>query len=196
MRSIMRYVTRSALLALLALSVAGCTLGGDQVPTPVVPVPAATDTLAVATQTVQVPTSTAMPLPTTVPTESVAPTEPADTPTPGPTPPGAAGQSITGRVMVESVEVRISESLPVQVSVNVKGNLADACTKPDEVSIARDGNAFNVGITTTRPADVVCAEVLTPYEENIELDVKGLKKGTYTVTVNGVTQSFELAADN
>jgi inhibitor of cysteine peptidase len=98
--------------------------------------------------------------------------------------------------MIDSVEVLILESFPVQVTVHVKGNLADACTTVDEVTTTRDGNTFNIEISTKRPAEQMCAQVLTPFEENIPLDVKGLKKGTYTVNVNGVTETFELAADN
>ena len=97
--------------------------------------------------------------------------------------------------MVDSVDVLILESLPVQVSVSVKGNLSDACTRVGEVATTRDGTTFNIDISTTRPVEAVCAQVLTPFEENISLDVRGLKKGTYTVNVNGLTQTLELPAD-
>ncbi len=98
--------------------------------------------------------------------------------------------------MIDSVEVLILESFPVQVTVNVRGNLSDACTKIAEVTTTRDGNTFNIDISTSRPADAMCAQVLTPFEQNIPLDVKGLKKGTYTVNVNGTTETFVLAQDN
>jgi inhibitor of cysteine peptidase len=97
---------------------------------------------------------------------------------------------------VESVEIRILESMPVQVQVVATGYLADACTKMGEITQSRDGNTFNITIPTTRPADAACAEVITPFEEIIPLDVAGLTAGTYTVNVNGVTDTFELTADN
>ncbi len=176
MRSIMNKVTRFALLPVLALSIAGCTVGGGQATTPII----------------SAPTSTTLPVPTT------EPTKPAERPDPKPTGTlgGDEGQNEGGGAMIDSVEVLILESFPVQVTVHVKGNLADACTTVDEVTTTRDGNTFNIEISTTRPAEQMCAQVLTPFEENIPLDVKGLKKGTYTVNVNGVTATFELAADN
>jgi inhibitor of cysteine peptidase len=88
------------------------------------------------------------------------------------------------------------ESFPVQASVNVKGNLPDSCTKIGKITTDREGNTFNVDISTTRPADQMCTQVLTPFEQNVSLDVRGLKKGIYTVKVNGVTATFELPADN
>jgi inhibitor of cysteine peptidase len=117
---------------------------------------------------------------------------------PGPKPTGSLdeGPTLGGKAMIDSVEVLMRESMPVQVSVSVKGNLADACTRIDEITTTRDGNTFNIDITTARPAELMCAQVLTPFEENISLEARGLKKGTYAVNVNGVTQTFELAVDN
>jgi inhibitor of cysteine peptidase len=112
---------------------------------------------------------------------------PAGTPTVG---------MVQGQAMVESVEVRILESMPVQVQVVVKGNLPDACTKIGDIAQAREGDSFDITIVSTRQADLVCAQVITPFEETIKLDVTGLKAGAYTVTVNGVTEMFELTADN
>lgn len=183
MRSISNYITRLTLLAMLALSVAGCTAGTGQAttPTPVAPT---------ITPAVPAPASTTVSVP------AARPTTPANAP--GPRPTGSTGLDDTpgGNAMIDSVEVLIRESFPVQVSVVVRGNLSDACTRVGEIATTRDGNTFNIDITTTRPADAVCAEVLTPFEQNIDLDVRGLKKGTYTVNVNGLTQTFELAADN
>ncbi len=176
MRSIKNYITRLALLPVLALSIAGCTMGSGQATTPVV----------------SAPTSTTLPVPTTEPTPT------SNRPNPEPT--GTLGQggvnNQPGSAMIDSVEVLILESLPVQVTVNVKGNMPDACTTVDEVTTNREGNTFNIQITTKRPAELMCAQVLTPFEQNIPLDVKGLQKGTYTVNVNGVTETFELAEDN
>ena len=174
MRSIKNYVPRLAVLTMLAFSLVACGPGVGQ-STPIAPT--VTPAGPIAT-----PTTEPMPVPTTQPTP-----EPTGT---------TGGTTIEGEAMVDSVEVLILESFPVQVKVNVKGSLADACTTVGDVTTTRDGNTFNVKITTTRPADAMCAQVITPFEENITLDVKGLQKGTYTVDVNGVTETFELAADN
>jgi hypothetical protein len=50
-------------------------------------------------------------------------------------------------------------------------------------------------IQTARPADEVCAQVLEPFEQTVELDVEGLEPGQYTINVNGVTQDFELGSE-
>lgn len=97
---------------------------------------------------------------------------------------------------IESVEIRTLESFPVQVHLTAKGYLGDPCTTVSEVRQRRDGNTFRVTIATFRPDDQMCADVIVPLEQNIPLEVQGLKAGTYTVDVNGVTETFELAADN
>ena len=126
----------------------------------------------------------------------------AGNPTPTPPPTGTptsttgSGDTIEGKAPVETVEIRILESMPVQVQVVATGYLPDACTKMGEITQSRDGNTFNITIATTRPAEAACAEVINPFVETIPLDVAGLAAGTYTVNVNGVTGTFELTADN
>ena len=111
---------------------------------------------------------TASPTPTEVIPEPMATTEP----TPEPT--TAEGGVITGEAMVESVEILLLESFPIQVHVVARGNLPDSCTKISEITKERDGDTFRVTITTSRPADALCAQVLVPFEEVIPLDVVGL----------------------
>jgi hypothetical protein len=107
-----------------------------------------------------------------------------------------SGDVISGEASVESIEILILESFPVQINVVAEGYLSDACTEIDEITEKLQGNTFSVTITTARPADAVCAQVITEFEEVISLDVLGLPAGTYTVDVNGVTDSFELEMDN
>ena len=84
----------------------------------------------------------------------------------------------------------------MQIHVLAKGQLPDSCTTIDQITEEQDGDTFRVTITTARPEGAVCAQVLTPFEENIPLDVYGLAAGTYTVEVNGVTSTFTLDMDN
>jgi inhibitor of cysteine peptidase len=123
---------------------------------------------------------------------NTSPDEPADTPSSL----KQGGLSMAGRARVEQIGILILESFPVQVNVVARGNLPDGCTRIDQIEQQRQGNKFLVTITTARPADQMCTQALVPFEQAISLDVAGLKAGTYTVDVNGVQDTFELAMDN
>jgi hypothetical protein len=122
-------------------------------------------------------------------------TTPAPTRTPAPATP-TAGAPITGTALVEGVDVLILESFPVQAQAVVRGSLPDACTTLVPATITRQGNTFSLVLATTRPAEAACAQVLTPFEHTLPLDVAGLPRGIYTVDANGVQATFELAVDN
>ncbi len=106
------------------------------------------------------------------------------------------GDYIYGTAVVESTEILLLESFPVQIHVVAKGYLPDGCTEIDRVEKERDGNTFTVTITTKRPKDMMCTQAIVPYEKVVPLDVYGLKAGTYDVNVNTATDSFELSTDN
>ena len=57
----------------------------------------------------------------------------------------------------------------------------------------RAGNRLLVTLATARPASAVCAQVLTPFEERVDLDVTGLAGGFYTVDVHGITTGVTLS---
>jgi inhibitor of cysteine peptidase len=105
---------------------------------------------------------------------------------------------IAGKARVESIEILILESFPVQVMVQARGNLPDGCTRIDRIEKDRDveKRILWVEMTTARPRDALCTQALVPFQENISLDVLGLPAGTYTVDVNGVTGTFTLSVDN
>jgi hypothetical protein len=133
------------------------------------------------------------PTPTTDPDSPVSSDDPTATPDNAPTP---AGGFVHGEAMVESIDILILESFPVQVNVLVRGNLPDGCTEIDEALVDQQGNTFNVNLTTRRPAEIPCTEALVPFEHTVPLEVHGLPAGDYTVVVNGVEGVFNLAVDN
>lgn len=144
-------------IALLVISIAGCSLSSRPTPTPQPPMAMPTDT---------------------------------------PTVPQKDKAVVSGEARVESIEILILESFPVRVHVVVQGNLPDGCTTIDQITQEREDNDFVVTISTVRPAEAMCTAVLVPFEEVISLDVYGLPAGTYTVDVNGVTDTFILDVDN
>lgn len=97
---------------------------------------------------------------------------------------------------IESIDILTLESFPVQINVIAEGYLPDGCTEIDNISKEKEGNNFNITITTKRPKDAICTQAIESFNETIPLEVKGLSAGNYTVNVNGVTGSFELAVDN
>lgn len=101
-----------------------------------------------------------------------------------------------GMANVESIDILIMESFPVQINVIAEGYLPDGCTRIDEIKTEREGETFNINITTKRPKDAICTQAIESFRETIPLEVQGLTAGNYTVNVNGVTGSFELTVDN
>lgn len=118
------------------------------------------------------------------------------TPTAEATPAPGSNEPTRGQAVVNSIDVLILESFPVQVNVVARGDLPDSCTRIDEVISQQSENTFRVALTTLRQPDLACTQALTPFEETISLNVDGLPAGTYNVSVNGVTDSFTLAVDN
>lgn len=122
--------------------------------------------------------------------------ETAVSPEEAPTSTPESTEPIIGVANVDSIEVLILESFPVQINVRTRGTLPNGCTSIDEVTTEQVGNEFNVAISTIQPVDVVCTQALVPFEETIALDVDGLPAGSYQVNVNGRIGSFTLSVDN
>jgi inhibitor of cysteine peptidase len=108
------------------------------------------------------------------------------------------GELVYGEADVDEVEILMMESFPIQVAVVARGNLRDGCTEIDEVTTTYDeeNKTFDVDITTVRDPDAMCTQALVPFEERVDLDVRGLPAGTYTVDVNGVSETFTFDVDN
>jgi len=112
--------------------------------------------------------------------------------------PPTSGPDTEGLAPIEEIRLQIMESFPIQVAVVVDGYLPDGCTEIDEIdqTFDEEANTFFVEITTVRLSDAMCTQAIVPFEERISLDVRGLPAGTYTVDVNGVTDTFTLDVDN
>lgn len=93
---------------------------------------------------------------------------------------------------VNSVKPFILTSEPPQVAVQVQGFVGDPCTQLQEpmITVAAATRKFTVTLETLRPADVVCIQVLDPFEITFWLPMEGLPRGEYIVLVNGVSKTF------
>lgn len=126
--------------------------------------------------------------------EPIIPDEPA-TPT-KPAIPANKG-AYEERVYVDSMQINLMESFPVQVSVTVDGNLPDGCTTiVESEAFMVDDSTFELHIYTERPQGVMCTQALVPFTESVTLDVYGLPAGTYTVNVYDLSDTFTLDVDN
>lgn len=100
---------------------------------------------------------------------------------------------VAGMAVVQSVEIQILESQPIQVNALILGQLPDAgCTTLVDVTQARDGNTFNITLTTTTDPLALCAQALTPFEQVVSLDTKDLSPAPYVVNANGIQKTFIL----
>ncbi len=131
--------------------------------------------------------------------DSIGPEQPVSSDdTPSPTKASAEGEFVySENAIVEEMDILFLESFPLQVMVNLKGNLPNGCTTIEETQSERvDENTFVITLVTTQPKDTMCIQVLTPFEENVPLDVYGLPAGEYTVKVGDLTQTFTFEQDN
>ena len=99
-------------------------------------------------------------------------------------------QSIIADMPIKEIEVLIEESDPVQVSINVIGYLSDSCTLPHETHQTQEGNRITIQMTTMRPAEAVCAAVVT--EHQAQFAIGTLPAGDYKVIANDVEQGFRV----
>jgi hypothetical protein len=94
-------------------------------------------------------------------------------------------------IQVETVEVRLIQTVPVQAAAHVVGVLGDACATLHSVRQARSGNEVTVTILRQRPLVAVCALIALLYDDSIRLDGV-FPSGSYVARVNGVERAFSV----
>lgn len=162
-----------------------------------------TDTTIPTAIPTAVPIATAVPTSTPIPTSTAVPTPTNDLNT------DANGESaplssldtetksvLIGTANVTGMEIALLESFPVQVNVAISGMLPDGCTTLGPIEVQQTENTFYVTVHTTRPAGMMCTQIVSEFKDSVALDVQGLKAGTYTVNLNGLMDTFTLDTDN
>lgn len=96
---------------------------------------------------------------------------------------------------IETVDIQVLESVPIQVNVIAKGTFSNGCGNLDETYSKKQGETFMITITQKNIGEV-CTMALVPFEKIIPLDVTGLTEGSYNVIVNNIKSSFILPIDN
>lgn len=96
-----------------------------------------------------------------------------------------------GVITIETVEVTVAESFPVQVIAHVRGFLGDGCTSLGAITQERTGNTIKVTIAATHSGAEVCTMIAPMVDERISLEGE-FPAGEYVVEVNGVATTFQV----
>ncbi|MCB0020896.1 MAG: hypothetical protein KDE09_24040, partial [Anaerolineales bacterium] len=122
------------------------------------------------------------------PTEEPTAEPPAEVPTAYPV-------DEAGNLYVNSVDVLLMESFPLQAQAVVTGDLANGCIVLNGLTAVRDGDSWRIEFDLTHQGEM-CTEALVPFEENVALDILGVPAGTYTVSANDAAATFTFSVDN
>ena len=89
-----------------------------------------------------------------------------------------------GNVFIQSMDMLIRESYPPQISLNIAGELPTPCHQlRAEINEPDAENRINVDIYTVVDPNLMCTQVLKPFEASINLGT--FPTGHYSVWVNG-----------
>lgn len=101
----------------------------------------------------------------------------------------SSSKSAGSPAMVDGVLVETKNQHQYAV---VNGFYPDPCTRISQVNQTVDGSRFVITLSTDRPDDMVCAQMLAEYEISLLLETGGLLPGEYTVEVNDRETSFSI----
>lgn len=150
------------LLFIVALTLAACT-------------PAQQATHEIST----LPPDTAV----TSPPEGTVPTN-GPTQNPNPFAPAPGDANLTpGNVFIQEVSLLIRESFPPQIALALKGELPTPCNQLRvQINPPDASNKISVEVYSVINPDMMCTQVIKPFEENVNLGT--FPTGHYSVYVN------------
>jgi len=93
--------------------------------------------------------------------------------------------------LIDSVEVIVMESFPMQIALNVTGYIPDGCSAPTQILQSRDGNMVMVRVFRTLPPETMCAAMAATYNDTLKIE-GGFEPGHYTFDVNGLVVEVDL----
>jgi hypothetical protein len=93
-------------------------------------------------------------------------------------------QMVRGNVFIDSSEVLILKSNPLQFEVHLTGDLPTPCHKlRARVSGPDEQNRINIEVYSLTAPDAICTQVLQPFDSTIPLG--SFSNGQYSVMING-----------
>jgi len=66
----------------------------------------------------------------------------------------------------------------------IQGDMPDSCSTVCGSEQTIDSNEININLFSSRPEDMMCSQMLTPFTTEVQLNIEGLDPGEYTVTLN------------
>jgi hypothetical protein len=88
------------------------------------------------------------------------------------------------KAFVQESDVVIRESYPPQISVNLSGDLPTPCNQLRvDIGKPTSDNKINIDVYSVIDPNIMCTEVVQPFEESISMGV--FPAGHYSVFVNG-----------
>lgn len=107
--------------------------------------------------------------------------------------PGISVQPAMGGTphVITEVNVRVMESFPMQIVLEVTGYQPDGCEAEVKVDQQREGNTVRVSIYRVLPPDIMCTMEVVDYAADIPLE-GGFEPGKYIFDVNGVIVEVDL----
>ncbi len=91
---------------------------------------------------------------------------------------------------IDKLDVRLAESQPVQVFVDITSGLPGGCARFDHFTVERSGFTIAIAVWNTMPAiDGPCTAIYGYVPHTIALG-SGFVAGTYLVRANDVTTTF------
>lgn len=94
---------------------------------------------------------------------------------------------------IEKVDVLIRESWPPQYAVEVTSGLPSGCAEFERITHAISGDRIEIEVVNTEPAPgtlVACTMIYGYKTSTVELGTDFEAGKTYTVSVNGVEETF------
>lgn len=96
--------------------------------------------------------------------------------------PGDVIPDDAGPVFVETTDILLMESFPVQVALRVTGSLPTPCHRA-VWEVSDNGTTIAVTLASITEPDAMCAQVLEPFDMSIPLG--DFESGARVVTLNG-----------
>jgi hypothetical protein len=123
--------------------------------------------------------------PDTAVTNPAEATPPSNEPAANPFAPAPGDVDLTrGNVFIQEATLLIRESYPVQIALDLKGELPTPCNQLRvEVSAPDSNNRIEIDVYSVINPDMMCTQVVEPFEANLNLG--SFPTGHYSVYVNG-----------